>query len=618
MWLWIPGIFLIYKGIAALALGLSCLVYGRYLNLEPGFSILLIGVLLIGIASFFMTVKKRLENSTTGPMKIGYKSGYEEWFIFGIIVVSTLLILAKSVYFPFIDWDVVALYGRAAKSIYESGGSSLKEGAGLYGDWSRFPPGIALSYVHSYILAGARNEFVAMSHHALFSLSYLLGTVGLARQTLGRKYGMLAALILVLSPLFTGQSGSGYTDIPAGAYVVFSMLCLGGIETLGVRRALIAGSTFFGLAAWAKASSLPLLPVFLLIAGILSQRENANLRSRKFPKHLWGIAFCLLILFVTGGWWYLRNWIQVGTPLPVEAVSEWRESAGLTLQGILPFRKWNGYGVVVSVLGVLGVLGFFLKGWDSVVHSRKGWAQPEKYLTQPEFHLFFMVAWFYLVWVVTAPYTTRYLLVVFPLMVVVVCHGIRLLGERFNGIHCRNLCFLLLLSLWVAGFKETIPIFGDFKVERLLNFFRQHHFLDTLKLSEDERRRLGDGDLNFPTYLQLLQALRTHPQANAYTFNTLFLSYRDHGYGKKEGEQGLSLTRRLQPVSIETVRELTESKEGQEIADASLWVWAPFAGKVLSHAGLDSNVIRQKLKFDRRTRLFSEAGNEIYAPLDSS
>ena len=151
-----------------------------------------------------------------------------------------------------------------------------------------------------------------------------MGMALLAAWCIGRPRGLgpvtlLGALVLLCSDLMIAQAGNAPSDIPALAFLLAAVAVLAnglavaspGEEFGGTTRRiptgpLVVAALAAGLAVGTKITML--VPVAVLTAGVLLLELRAH-RARRAALWLGGLA-------ATGSFWYLRNLVDAGNPLP--------------------------------------------------------------------------------------------------------------------------------------------------------------------------------------------------------------------------------------------------------------------------------------------------------------
>lgn len=205
--------------------------------------------------------------------------------------------------------------------------------------------------VHSLGILGFGNDLLS----PLVNLGWLCGCL-LAAWAIGRPYGgapiSLAGVAVVLgSAAMADQAGEARNDI-VGAFFLLAGLavlvngCSGGRRLATGPLLVVAAAA--GLAAGTKINFVPAAIVLAVAAVWLAEPGRRGRNS-------W---FALAALAIGGAYWYLRNLIQSGNPLP------WVDSLGpLSLPS--PDQELGGrdQASVFSYLGDPGVIGdWFLPG----------------------------------------------------------------------------------------------------------------------------------------------------------------------------------------------------------------------------------------------------------------
>ncbi|HVY11143.1 MAG TPA: hypothetical protein VHB18_13455 [Mycobacteriales bacterium] len=154
---------------------------------------------------------------------------------------------------------------------------------------------------------------------AIFGLNLLFGWLALlacwvigTRRSMGAPALAAGAAILSLPIVSQASSGPGLNDIPAMAFVLAAIGCLSiaGVPREGVvrgswLRAMSVAGAALGLAAGTKLNALPLVVIIAVGVILLCAGDRR-------------VAALSLVLpaMATGSFWYLRDWILVGSPVP--------------------------------------------------------------------------------------------------------------------------------------------------------------------------------------------------------------------------------------------------------------------------------------------------------------
>ena len=154
---------------------------------------------------------------------------------------------------------------------------------------------------------------------ATFGLNLLFGWLALlacwvigARWSAGAPALAAGAAVIALPIVSQASTGPGLNDLPSMAFVLASVACLAaarlprgdGPRGRWVAQIAIAGLAL-GLSAGTKLSTLP-IAVFIALAVVVAASGDR------------GRAALALFLpaFLAGGFWYVRNWATVGSPMP--------------------------------------------------------------------------------------------------------------------------------------------------------------------------------------------------------------------------------------------------------------------------------------------------------------
>ena len=226
-----------------------------------------------------------------------------------------------------------------------------------------FPATIEMLYG---LATSVSNDSAPGALGALFLGVLALQVRGLARR-LGSSVpgGDLAAAFIAGMPAVTSTVDHCFVDVPYAAFILASARLAFDGSLPG--RAVMAG-VFAGFAAGTKYFGLPatLLVAFLVLAfhtgGLVPRMRNA-------------MAF-LLAASVTGGAWYVRNWIVLGSPIypPPPSLWHWFPTPTFSLESsvhlnALIVERGAGFGKRVTDLLMLP---FRLTYWTASFHGGGG------------------------------------------------------------------------------------------------------------------------------------------------------------------------------------------------------------------------------------------------------
>ncbi len=159
-----------------------------------------------------------------------------------------------------------------------------------------------------------------------------LGLVLLAGYCIGRPRGVgtltltATALAMAVPAIDISQAGSAANDVVGVFFVLAAVALL--LNAGGSRAAFVLAAMSAGLAVAVKLSMLG--PVAALTIGAIATSPR---RDRRVATILW-----LVPLLISGGFWYLRNLIAVGNPLP------WVHVPGLA-RPAPPLQQHTGFSI---------------------------------------------------------------------------------------------------------------------------------------------------------------------------------------------------------------------------------------------------------------------------------
>lgn len=178
------------------------------------------------------------------------------------------------------------------------------------------------------ILAFHRDWMLPLLNFGWLALALLAARVVGRRSGTGGLATAVACVLFAVPILARSQGGSGFTDIASLALVLAAIaLLLEAFESSGLTPLLWSGAAA-GLAASTKETTLAtggLLAVAVLVLCLRSGRASAFV--------LWAAPAVLL-----GSFWYVRNLVREGNPIPTSDLGPLRSIAG-------PFIETYGYSV---------------------------------------------------------------------------------------------------------------------------------------------------------------------------------------------------------------------------------------------------------------------------------
>ncbi len=384
------------------------------------------------------------------------------WGVVLIVVVIAGLIALNAVFWPFHEDDAVSIYALFSRQFYQT--RALPVGDRLY---EAYPMLLPLSHTYAYLIAGAINEYLAKVAVAVLGVGVLGAAWLLGRTLYNGRTGLIAALLLALTPSFARWAPSGYTDVPVAFFVTLCAVAGWWLYEDGSFRSAVLLGILGGLAAWTKNSALTLaVSVGLWMLYLVWQRRIA-----------WRTGAAALGAFaLTAGPWYVRNWIEFGRPV---TQTVWTDQAQRTLANLVPFvTAWRWFllpGVIVTVGLVLALIDMARgtqplpksllarrRGTSNVFLPRDAGGRRDRALWLMLVGLPFGAAWWWM-----ASYDTRFLLAVLPVGAVLGAHALTRGWEALPSTRwalrpaTQIGIVLLLIALAVPSARKALSFKGD-------------------------------------------------------------------------------------------------------------------------------------------------------------
>jgi 4-amino-4-deoxy-L-arabinose transferase-like glycosyltransferase len=368
---------------------------------------------------------------------------------YGLLIVLIAAVAAacvfNAVYFPLWRDDTTGIYLPAALPIFYHGALDPLIGAdSLY---RTYPVLIPSLYALGYFASGWENDSLAKLLPALLSIgcipaAYLLGCE-LAPQHRRGMTGLIAALLLAITPSFVRWASSAYVDLPMAFFLTLTIFF--GVRLFKTRAMLDAGmmGALFGCALFTKNAALFAAPLIAVWLGVMLTRRQLTLRHLVLfiiPCALIGVPF------------YVRNWIGAGFIVPNTAwVDQARPSLANLLVFVTLFDTFALTGLVITVTVVVSVV--------SVARAMRQ--------RQP-FHTWFMrlallilCAAYFGVWWLTVSYDPRFLLLFLPILTVIAADRIVTLAPRFRSRFIHDAARIAVLIFGLLALYHSVEFKDD-------------------------------------------------------------------------------------------------------------------------------------------------------------
>jgi hypothetical protein len=210
-----------------------------------------------------------------------------------------------------VHWDAMVYHAVMPVLMFNNHGFPLLAGPSIGLQMSaNFPPLFSALGAFYYVQIGLIEDFYLRVISPVMGIFTVLATYKIGEVLAGKKYGIMSALFLTITPLFFRYS------IYATSYSLLTFF--GSVSVLFLFLAILRGDTkywimsgiFYGFALLTSYLAIYVAP-FLVIALIYHFIKNKTERRANMKIVLLLGASALII----GGVWYLRNWVLLGNPI---------------------------------------------------------------------------------------------------------------------------------------------------------------------------------------------------------------------------------------------------------------------------------------------------------------
>jgi hypothetical protein len=213
-------------------------------------------------------------------------------------------------------WDAVVYHAAMANIMFKENAIPIIAGPSIGIQMSaNFPPLFSALGAYYYIQIGTIEDFFLRAIPPIMGLLTIFATYKLGEVIGGKKFGLISALILALTPLFFRYS------IYATSYAILTFFCTVSILflllaiTRGDSKYWISSGVFYGFALLTSYITLYLAPFLLLALLVYLLHKKRSLQIIKNTILIKRILLILVPALIIGGVWYLRNLLLVGNPV---------------------------------------------------------------------------------------------------------------------------------------------------------------------------------------------------------------------------------------------------------------------------------------------------------------
>ena len=396
-------------GVLTLSLAFVAISPWPTFGLSPAFVVMAI----VGAGGLLWYVRTRNRHgvSTVPDTPVGRLWAAEPLLVvaLGAIILLVAGMVLVSLYYPFVGSDAIAIYSFAARKIYIAGGMDGWRIPEM--DWyaGSYPLLLPLSYVYTWLATGEVNEYLPKVYPAAFHVATVGATYALGRILFSHRAGVLAALVLALTPFFSRWDNYGIADIPVTFFTMLSTIMMyHWLKTLQWRSAILAG-VMFGLALWTKNSAVPFGVFLLAIIGLLGfvrWRDEAGPERRKLLVQ--ALVMVGLVLAIAG-WWYVRNWVLYDYMIPKRAL--WTDRVDRSVLNIIPILEISRVAAPLYFAALVYAVWRLARGkWDWA-RLRAGQSESAGVVV-----LLLLLIPFFILWWYSLSFTSRYLAYAVPLV----------------------------------------------------------------------------------------------------------------------------------------------------------------------------------------------------------
>lgn len=208
-------------------------------------------------------------------------------------------------------WDAIVYHAVMSVIMYNNHGIPVIAGPSIGIQMSaNFPPLFSAVGAFYYIQMGLIEDFYLRVISPVMGILTVLATYKIGEVLAGKKYGVISALFLTITPLFFRYSMYATSYSMLTFFGTISILFLFLAITRGVIRYWIMCGIFYGFALLTSYLAMYIAPFFIIALCFYFIKTKSGVRAN--TKIVLLLVSSVLII---GGIWYLRNLILLGNPV---------------------------------------------------------------------------------------------------------------------------------------------------------------------------------------------------------------------------------------------------------------------------------------------------------------
>ena len=208
-------------------------------------------------------------------------------------------------------WDATVYHAVMPVIMYENHGIPVIAGPSIGLEMSaNFPPLFSALGAFYYVQIGLIEDFYLRAIPPVMGILTVLATYKIGEVLAGKKYGIIAALFLAITPLFFRYSVYATSYSTLTFFGTISILFLFLAIIIGDTRYWIMCGLFYGFALLTSYLAVYLAPFFVIALIYYFIKKKGY-----FKANIKNALLLVLLTLIIGGVWYLRNLVSLGNPV---------------------------------------------------------------------------------------------------------------------------------------------------------------------------------------------------------------------------------------------------------------------------------------------------------------